>query len=105
MRYLTQETGVLRQSNPHAIQLLQNSGFCAAILLALSLSPSAPNPIRSHPALAQSITLDGSLGSSGPIPTRTTPNFDTIYDIRENLGQTRGSNLFHSFGRFNLGIC
>jgi hypothetical protein len=49
------------------------------------------------------ITLDGSLGSSGPIPTRANANFDTIYDIRQNLGQTRGSNLFHSFGRFNLG--
>jgi filamentous hemagglutinin family protein len=53
--------------------------------------------------LAQSITLDGSLGSSGPIPTvNNVGNFRTIYGIRQSLGQTRGSNLFHSFNRFNL---
>jgi large exoprotein involved in heme utilization and adhesion len=97
MPHLTQVTGVLRQAHPHAIRLRQNCGFWATATTLLALCPS--------PALAQSITLDGSLGSSGPIPTRANANFDTIYDIRENLGQTRGSNLFHSFGRFNLGIC
>jgi hypothetical protein len=46
------------------------------------------------PTLAQSITLDGSLGSSGPIPTvNNVGNFRTIYGIRQSLGQTRGSNL------------
>jgi filamentous hemagglutinin family protein len=54
------------------------------------------------PAIAQSITLDGTLGNNGPIPTFTTPTFSTVYDIRQNLGQTVGSNLFHSFGKFNL---
>ncbi|HET9491880.1 MAG TPA: filamentous hemagglutinin N-terminal domain-containing protein [Methylomirabilota bacterium] len=47
------------------------------------------------PSLAQ-ITLDGSLGPVGPL---TGPN----YQITPDLGQIRGPNLFHSFGRFNVG--
>lgn len=48
------------------------------------------------PALGQGqITLDGSLGPRGPLPG---PN----YRIDANLGQIRGSNLFHSFGQFNV---
>jgi filamentous hemagglutinin family protein len=46
---------------------------------------------RSH---AQ-ITLDGSLGPGGPL---TGPN----YRIGTELGQIRGSHLFHSFGQFNV---
>jgi filamentous hemagglutinin family protein len=41
------------------------------------------------------MTLDGSLG---PQQTLTGPN----YRIGAELGQTRGSNLFHSFGQFNV---
>jgi filamentous hemagglutinin family protein len=41
------------------------------------------------------ITLDGSLG---PRRTLSGPN----YAIPDNVGQIRGSNLFHSFGQFNL---
>ena len=41
------------------------------------------------------ITLDGTLGTSG---TLTGPN----YAIPESVGQTRGNNLFHSFGQFSL---
>jgi large exoprotein involved in heme utilization and adhesion len=41
------------------------------------------------------ITLDGSLGPRGPL---TGPN----YRIGPELGQLRGSNLFHSFGEFNV---
>lgn len=41
------------------------------------------------------VILDGSLGSSGAL---TGPN----YAVTENLGQLRGSNLFHSFSDFNL---
>jgi filamentous hemagglutinin family protein len=41
------------------------------------------------------ITLDGSLGPRGPL---TGPN----YRIDANAGQIRGSNLFHSFGQFNV---
>jgi len=41
------------------------------------------------------ITLDGSMGPGGPL---TGPD----YDITSNLGQIRGSNLFHSFGKFNV---
>jgi len=41
------------------------------------------------------ITLDGSLGPSGPL---SGPG----YVIGQNLGQLRGTNLFHSFGQFNV---
>ncbi len=41
------------------------------------------------------VTLDGSLGRSGAL---SGPNFQ----ITENLGRRAGSNLFHSFGSFNL---
>jgi filamentous hemagglutinin family protein len=41
------------------------------------------------------ITMDGSLGPRGPL---TGPN----YRIGAELGQTRGSNLFHSFDQFNV---
>jgi filamentous hemagglutinin family protein len=45
------------------------------------------------------ITVDGSLGGpSGPLD-----KVDNNYQITENLGQVRGSNLFHSFGQFSLG--
>jgi filamentous hemagglutinin family protein len=46
-------------------------------------------------AFAQNITLDGTLGPAG---TLTGP----IYIIPQGVGQTVGSNLFHSFGRFSL---
>ena len=45
--------------------------------------------------LAQNITTDGTLGTP---QTLTGPN----YDIPQSLGQTVNSNLFHSFGKFNL---
>jgi filamentous hemagglutinin family protein len=41
------------------------------------------------------VTLDGSIGSASVL---TGPD----YQITENLGQRAGSNLFHSFGQFNL---
>jgi len=53
-------------------------------------------------AIAQSITLDGTLGTNVPIPTLANSAFAIIYDIQQNLGQTVGSKLFHSFSRFNL---
>jgi len=70
----------------------------------LSLLSLAAIALLANPAisLAQSITLDGTLGSTAPIPTLANPAFATIYDIQQNLGQTVGSNLFHSFSRFNL---
>jgi filamentous hemagglutinin family protein len=46
-------------------------------------------------ALAQNITLDGTLGPAG---TLTGPN----YIIPQGVGQTVDNNLFHSFGIFNL---
>ncbi len=45
--------------------------------------------------LAQNITTDGTLGTP---KTLTGPN----YNIPQSLGQTVNSNLFHSFGKFNL---
>src|SRR5215475_13350781 len=41
------------------------------------------------------ITLDGSLGPAGAL---SGPN----YVIPAEVGQTRGGNLFHSFGLFNV---
>lgn len=41
------------------------------------------------------VTLDGSMGTAGALPG---PDFQ----ITEALGQRAGSNLFHSFGQFNL---
>ena len=41
------------------------------------------------------VILDGTLGSSGPI---SGPD----YMISDDLGQLKGSNLFHSFGIFNV---
>ncbi len=51
--------------------------------------------LSSNCVLAQNITLDGSLGPAG---TLTGPR----YTIPQAAGQTVGSNLFHSFGKFNL---
>jgi filamentous hemagglutinin family protein len=48
------------------------------------------------PGLGQSITLDGSLGLVRPLGN------GPFYTIRQADGTTIGSNLFHSFGRFNL---
>ncbi len=56
------------------------------------LSLSLPLPV---PSQAQSIKLDGSLGSR---TTLTGP----AYTIPHDLGQTRGANLFHSFEQFNV---
>ncbi|MCK5921617.1 MAG: filamentous hemagglutinin N-terminal domain-containing protein, partial [Methylococcales bacterium] len=46
--------------------------------------------------LCSEVTLDGSIG---PAQNLSGPD----YQIEENLGQRTGGNLFHSFGRFNLG--
>jgi filamentous hemagglutinin family protein len=47
-----------------------------------------------------SITLDGSMGhGSGPV-SPTSPGF---YNITPSMGTVAGSNIFHSFGTFNLG--
>ncbi len=41
------------------------------------------------------VTLDGTMGAAGPV---TGPD----YIIPDTVGQTRGANLFHSFGQFSL---
>ena len=70
-------------------QMFQHSraGWAGAIGFLLAFYPIA--------AFAQNITLDGTLGPTG---TLIGPN----YTIPQAVGTTVGSNLFHSFGRFNL---
>ena len=58
---------------------------CLALIIACCISPSA----------LSEVTLDGSVGTAGAI---SGPN----YQITEEVGQRAGSNLFHSFGQFNL---
>jgi filamentous hemagglutinin family protein len=48
------------------------------------------------PGLGQSITLDGTVGLVRPLGN------GPFYAIRQTDGTTVGTNLFHSFGRFNL---
>ena len=44
------------------------------------------------------VTLDGSMGSAGPVP------FDgTTWQITDDLGRRSGPNLYHSFSLFDLG--
>ncbi|MDQ3831464.1 MAG: filamentous hemagglutinin N-terminal domain-containing protein [Candidatus Tectomicrobia bacterium] len=63
-------------------------------LWALLLSSSLLLGVLPGSSEAQ-ITLDGSLGPRGPLQG---PN----YCIGAELGQIRGSNLFHSFDQFNV---
>src|SRR5258707_6664084 len=44
------------------------------------------------------ITLDGSVGPAGAL-------IGPSFVIPSTVGQTRGSNLFHSFGLFNVLTC
>jgi filamentous hemagglutinin family protein len=46
------------------------------------------------------VTTDGSLG--GPPGRLVQPGNGFTYDIKADFGQQTGSNLFHSFGRFNI---
>ena len=47
------------------------------------------------PFALSEITLDGSMGATGSLA-------GPDYQITEDLGQRAGSNLFHSFGKFNI---
>ena len=47
------------------------------------------------PFALSEITLDGSMGATGSLA-------GPDYQITEDLGQRAGSNLFHSFGQFNI---
>ncbi|NEU76261.1 S-layer family protein [Hassallia byssoidea VB512170] len=63
-----------------------------AVILALGGAIATASSV-----LAQSITIDGTLS---PAQTLTGP----VYTIPQSVGQTVGSNLFQSFGRFNLNM-
>ena len=65
------------------------------MLLADTLTISTAFIYPTKEALAQNITTDGTVGTP---KTLTGPN----YNIPQSLGQTVNSNLFHSFGKFNL---
>ena len=67
--------------------LVHGSSLTAAIALVFQLGAS--------PCCGEVVT-DGSLGP--PAQTLSGPS----YSITHDLGQTRGNNLFHSFGQFNL---
>ncbi|MEE9355342.1 MAG: filamentous hemagglutinin N-terminal domain-containing protein [Methylococcaceae bacterium] len=58
---------------------------CLVLTIACLISPS----------VFSEVTLDGSVGTAGAL---SGPN----YQITEDVGQRAGSNLFHSFGQFNL---
>ncbi len=65
------------------------------ILLVDTLTLGAALIYPTKEVLAQNITTDGTLGAP---ETLSGPN----YNIPQSLGQTVNSNLFHSFGKFNL---
>ena len=58
---------------------------------------AAPNSTHAE------VTLDGSLGPSGPVGSGTLPDGTfTDYLITHDLGRQVNSNLFHSFGKFSI---
>jgi filamentous hemagglutinin family protein len=65
--------------------------------LGLAVILAVGGALTSTSVLAQSITIDGTLS---PAQTLTGP----VYTIPQSVGQTVGSNLFHSFGIFNLNM-
>ena len=68
-----------------------------AVLAVLNLLAATAFAVGAPPT---SITLDGSLGhAAGPV-NPTSPGF---YQITPSMGKSVGSNLFQSFGVFNLG--
>ena len=71
----------------HIVPPLIRGFLLNGVLLLIALPPVSHS--------AQNITLDGSLGTQKALDG---PN----YAITHDLGQIRGSNLFHSFGIFNL---
>ncbi len=53
-------------------------------------------------SVSAEVTIDGSLG--GVAFDDVSPGNGFTYDIQETYGQTTGSNLFHSFDKFNIGV-
>lgn len=76
-----------------AIRVHRAKRCLLGLIPALVLGMDAPLGL---PAMAQNITLDGTLG-----PVRALGNGPN-YLIQQADGTTVGNNLFHSFGRFNL---
>ncbi len=50
------------------------------------------------------VTLDGSLGTAGPVPGGTLDGRPVDYLIGPELGAQRDGNLFHSFGVFSIEV-
>ncbi|MBD2595927.1 S-layer family protein [Nostoc spongiaeforme FACHB-130] len=73
---------------------MTQSYYLSKLKLILALS-SAIITTSANNVLAQNITIDGTLS---PVQTLNGP----IYIIPQSVGQTVGSNLFHSFGQFSL---
>ncbi|MEW6498132.1 MAG: filamentous hemagglutinin N-terminal domain-containing protein, partial [Cyanobacteriota bacterium] len=65
--------------------------------IAIAFGISGVSAFSQACALAQNITLDGTIG-----PAQTLIRNGQTYDIPQGLGQTVGTNLFQSFGQFNL---
>lgn len=53
-------------------------------------------------SLQAQISLDGSLGPSGPLAPTVGPGGIARFGIGPDLGCTKGPNLFHSFDQFNV---
>jgi filamentous hemagglutinin family protein len=66
-----------------------------AILVLASHGWPAPSPAQ--------VSLDGSLGASGPVAPGTLPDGTTTdYLIREDMGRRSDGNVFHSFSEFGI---
>ena len=69
--------------------------LAATAALALAASPAWPQ--------TSSIALDGTL-PNGRTDVLTTPGSGPAYQIDQTMGEASGSNLFHSFKTFSIGV-
>lgn len=83
---------------PHKGRVL-SINFCICIFTVLSLIETFTCVSQAQLAPPH-ITIDGSLESTGGSGAQ--PFTDTNVEIIQQMGVTRGGNLFHSFGQFNI---
>src|SRR5262249_35784735 len=67
-----------------------------ALLLGLAVLSAVPVPARSQGRVVR----DGTLGTG---PLEVGPGQGATYLITPDMGEQRGGNLFHSFGRLGIG--